>query len=355
MKIYFDVSTLEPNRATGVGTYMLQLIRHIHEHNDIQLIPVLKLSRFKKKKSLESFLNMQVRYLHPYLGLREKKALYHGPDFKLQLRSNLPRIVTIHDMVVFQKKFNNPKFYKKGIEALKRVFRSKPDAIIVNSEFTRAEVIKYFPELQDRIKVTLLGCDRQSTETLSSEFNNYILYLGTLETRKNLLGVIQSFEILCKKGRTENLVLAGKLGFGSEEIKRAIEASQFKDRIFHLDYVPNKYIGGLFKNAKVFIFPSWYEGFGIPILEAMSLGCPVVTSNIGVMPEIAGGAALLTDPQNPHEIANALEKVLTDTELRTDLIKKGYRRACEFTWKNCTNNTVKIYKEVLRNAENSSS
>ncbi|MGE5087345.1 MAG: glycosyltransferase family 4 protein [Bacillota bacterium] len=352
--VYFDISSLDPKKVTGVGVYMLQLIENLKNNPAIHLVPVLKLSRYKKKKLLEDFLQQEVTLLWPWTGAFKKNALYHGPDFKVLMGPRMPRLVTIHDMVVFAQKFNAPQFYKRGIKDLTKVLKSNIEGIIVNSRFTESEVLKHFPELKNKTHVTLLGCDRQypAPEHLTPSLGEYILFLGTLEKRKNVLGAIKAFEILCSEGFGGNLVLAGAWGTGSEEIKSALENSPAKKQIKHLSYVPNNQVEGLFKNAKAFVFPSWYEGFGIPVLEAMSLGCPVVTSTGGVLEEITGGAALHADPSKPESIAKALNTLLQSDSLRDDLIKKGHQQAAQFTWKRCAEETLQVYKNILNQAQN---
>lgn len=351
--VYFDISSLDAKKVTGVGVYMLQLIENFKNNSAVKLIPVLKLSRYKKKKALENFLNLKVTLLWPWTGAFKANALYHGPDFKILMGPRLPRLVTIHDMVVFERKYNAPEFYKRGIKDLSKTLQSNLEGVIVNSQFTASEVLKHFPDLQHKTHVTLLGCDRHypTPAPLDQSLGNYILFLGTLEKRKNVLGTIKAFEILCSEGYAGNLVLAGAWGTGADEIKSALENSPAKKQIKHLSYVPNNQVEGLFKNAKVFVFPSWYEGFGIPVLEAMSLGCPVVTSQGGVLEEITGEAALHANPDSPADIAKALGNILKSDSLREELIKKGHQQAAQFTWKRCAEETLQVYRIILNQAQ----
>lgn len=349
MKVYFDVSSLNPDKITGIGVYIQQLYSHMQNQADLEIVPVIKPSRLKRKKKIEKFLNARIVPLWPWTGLLEKKALYHGPDFKILAGKHLKRVVTVHDMVVFEKNYNKPEFYQTGIKELSKVLNSNPDGIIVNSGFTKKEVLKYFPQLEKKIFVTYLGCDpRSSTQTFTpAPKKDFILFLGTLEKRKNVVGVIEGFEILCSQGRPENLVLAGTWGYGAEEIKKKIEESPFKERIRYLEYVSNDKVVELFKTAKVFIFPSWYEGFGLPVIEAMSLGCPVVTSSGGVLEEISQDAALLAPPDQPQAIAKAIETLLTDEALRQEMIRRGLQQAAKFSWKKCAQETIDVYKNTI--------
>lgn len=354
MKIYFDISTLNPQKVTGVGVYMLQLLRQFATKANVEVEPVVKISRLKNKSKIEAILaNFKVGLLLPFKIFAEKKSLYHGPDFKLNVFGFLPRVVTVHDMVVFEGKYNRPEFYLKGMRDLTKVLNSsRVSGVIVNSEFTKTEVLKYFPHLQDKIHVTYLGCNRtveKETRDLALP-EKYILFLGTLEKRKNLLGVVQAFEKLKAKGLEHKLVLAGAWGYQGEEIKEAIEKSPFRDDITHLSYVPDKNIQELYKRASVFFFPSWYEGFGIPALEAMALGCPVVISSGGALQEVCADAALAVNPADASEMANALEKLLSDDVLRKSMIEKGLMRVQGFTWERCAEQTIEVYKKILGNS-----
>lgn len=350
MKILFDVSTLNPQKVTGVGVYMLQLLRHLPAQDKaLEVVPVVKVSRFKILKKLSSFLGTSCKILWPW-SLSSGPSVYHGPDFKLNTRG-LPRVVTVHDMVVFEKTYNAPEFYRKGIAEMTSVLQA-PDlaAVLVNSEFTKSQVIKFFPHLQGRVHVTYLGCNRipeaQTSTIRPSLPESFILFLGTLEKRKNVLGVIQAFELLKEQGFGEKLVLAGAWGYEAEKIQNAIEQSKFKADIIHLNYVNDAEMGELYQRARVFFFPSWYEGFGIPVLEAMSAGCPVVTSRGGALEEICGGAAVLVSPEDPQDMVRGLKEALAEEE-RRELRARGKARAQGFTWEKCAQKTYEIYQHVL--------
>ncbi|KHD87932.1 MAG: hypothetical protein OM95_11720 [Bdellovibrio sp. ArHS] len=328
---------------------MLQLLEHFAKEKDLEVRPVVKISRAKNKKNIEAIL--PGKSAETFWPLQwAKNSLYHGPDFKLNLKGFLPRIVTIHDMIVFEEKYNRPEFFLKGIRDMTRVLNSSVDAVIVNSQFTKSQVLKHFPQLEDRLHLTYLGCNRSKMTGAGAPLglpDKYILFLATLEKRKNVLGVVKAFEILKGQGFEEKLVLAGAWGFGCEEIQRAIASSPYKQDIIHLSYVPTHNLSELYQKARVFFFPSWYEGFGIPVLEAMALGTPVVTSSGGVLEEISADAASLVDPGSPQAMAAALVRVLTDQVYREALIEKGRRQAAKFTWEKCAQDTLEVYRKIL--------
>ena len=346
MKIDFDISTLNPDKVTGVGVYMLQLLEQAKLDTEVDFNPVLKASRYKNKKLLADKIPQKSCQLYfPWSYLLKPQSLIHGPDFKVP-RSAGKRIVTIHDMVVFEKKYNEVSFYEKGIRQLTRTLESAPDAIVVNSDFTRSEILKYFPNLKTPIFRTHLGCDRLTVnpaKTLRLP-EKFILFVGTLEKRKNITGILQAFAKYRQQGGSSHLVLAGGWGFGQSEIQESLSLSPVKEVIHHLSYVPHAHLGELYSRAEVFFFPSLYEGFGLPILEAMSLGIPVVTSHFGSMREVAGEAALLTDPESPQAMAQSLLALESFPEKKIQLAKLGPLRAQEFSWNRCWQETKKVYK-----------
>ena len=173
----------------------------------------------------------------------------------------------------------------------------------------------------------------------------YLLFIGRLEERKNIVGIIKAFEILKEKYKIPHkLVLAGKFGFGAESIKNKIENSQYREDIILPGYVSDEEKFELLKNAEVFLFPTFYEGFGLPILEAQSVGTPVVTSNISSMPEVTGGSAILVDPKDTNAIAEAVQKLISDESHKNDIIEKGLENVKRFSWEKCAREVSDIIK-----------
>jgi glycosyltransferase involved in cell wall biosynthesis len=182
-----------------------------------------------------------------------------------------------------------------------------------------------------------------------------VLFIGRLEKRKNLVNLIKAFEVLNSKfpeqknsqpkagpPRAEKfkLTLVGKEGFGFEEIKKVVQKSPHKNDIILKGYISEQEKEKLYQDANIFILPSFYEGFGLPILEAMSYGLPVICSNTSSLPEIAGDAALLIDPNNPKEIAEAINKVFSDNNFKKEMIKKGFENVKRFSWEKCVKETL---------------
>ena len=279
--------------------------------------------------------------------------IFHAPANALPIGYNGASILTIHDLAIY---INPEWFPKQNFSTKFLVPRSlvKAKKIIAVSESTKQDLQKIFRVPDDKIKIIYEGVrtERPSEETKSFALEKfelqekkYFLFLGTIEPRKNLIALIAAYKILVQKNPDAPiLVLAGGSGWKNEEIFEAIKKRDLESKIKHLGYVSNEEKFALMKQTLAFVYPSLYEGFGLPILEAMSLGAPVITSRISSIPEITADAALLIDPNNDGEIANALEKLWKDDGLRAELIAKGEAQAKRFSWTKTAKETLEIYR-----------
>jgi len=229
--------------------------------------------------------------------------------------------------------------------------------IIAVSENTKKDLMKLYEVPEEKIKVIYEGISEFSqssafpllanTRNSSKPSFNYFLFIGRLEERKNICGIIEAFEILKEKyNLPHRLILAGKFGFGADVIKSKIANSKYKADIVLTGYVSEEEKWELLKSAEVFLFPSFYEGFGLPILEAQSAGVPVVTSNISSMPEVAGSGAVLVDPKNIEEIAESAQKLISDKSYKNDIIEKGLENVKRFSWDKCAEKIAKLISDI---------
>jgi glycosyltransferase involved in cell wall biosynthesis len=223
--------------------------------------------------------------------------------------------------------------------------------VIAVSETTKKDILKFFKVPAEKISVIPEAdglLEAQKKPSLLEEKRPYFLFIGRLEKRKNIASLIKAFGLLRKERLFQPLlVLAGKPGFGFSEIEKEIAAlGSLKKDILLLDYVDEEEKSYLLRQAKALVFPSLYEGFGIPILEAMSAETPVITSNFGAMQETAGKAALLVNPFKPLEIAGAMSKILHMPKLAEDLKKEGKKRAQMFSWQKTAQQTLLLLEEV---------
>ena len=216
--------------------------------------------------------------------------------------------------------------------------------VIAVSENTKQDLVKLYGAKEAKIKVVHHGIQveisKSKTQSHPSQ-NPYLLYIGRLELKKNIVGILEAYEILKEKYKIpHDLVLVGAPGFGYGEIKKKIQNSNFK--INELGYVSDSEKKRLLAEADIFVFPSFYEGFGLPILEAQAAGLPVVSSNVSSIPDVAGNSVLLVDPKIPEQIADSVHKLIDDKPLRDRLIQLGFQNIKRFSWGVCARETLKI-------------
>lgn len=349
MKVYFDVTSLMPERLSGIGVYTRELFLALKTQKaDIE--PVTKLSRVLKQSAVQKHIKQKER---SFLGVIESlkgPSIIQGPDFKLLSHSSrFKKIVTIHDLAVFHKGFNDEKFREQGQRATRQVLeKGQPDIVIADTHVIADEIREHFPEFCDRVRCISPGCDHLvgASPKKQTQKAPYFLYAGHLETRKNVIGIVKAFEHIASKHKDARLVLVGKDGYQADDIRRSIESSDAKQAIELKGFVSDKELQSLYASATAFVFPSFYEGFGFPILEAMSLGCPVITSDRGAMAELAGDAALLVDPYNHEHIAAAMESLLTEPTLVEKLMSAGEQRFPKFTWQQSAESFLALYSQL---------
>lgn len=337
-----------PEKLSGIGIYSKNLFRALQDES-VQCRPVIKLSRALKKNYVQKHIGCKASIFVDRPRLFKKDWILHGPDFRLlSSRGVYKKVVTVHDIAVFHDGFNSEPFRERG-QALMRslIHDDQPDAIIVPSQTIQQELVEHFPETRGKVFPIYHGVDHFSFEMLSAPFRPdypYFLFIGHLEKRKNVAGIIKAFEQHCEKNKETRLVVVGKEGFGGPEIVELMENSPHKHRILYKGYVSAPHLKSLYKGAEAFVFPSFYEGFGFPILEAMKFECPVITSNLGTMAEVAGQAAVLVDPHDTESIAHGMNLVVEDQSKRKKMIEKGCRRVEEFTWKKTAQRVMNIYR-----------
>ncbi len=174
------------------------------------------------------------------------------------------------------------------------------------------------------------------------------MFVGTLQPRKNIERLIEAFAKLIIKHPNLSLLVVGKKGWLYEGILEAPKKFGIKESVRFIDFVQDQELPSLYKNAKCFVLPSLYEGFGLPVLEAMKYGCPVVTSNVSSLPEAGGDAALYVDPQNVNDIAEKIDKVLSDPKLREEMVKKGHEQVKKFSWEKTARETLRVLEEIAK-------
>ncbi|MBT4764030.1 glycosyltransferase family 4 protein [bacterium] len=280
------------------------------------------------------------------------------PSHTLPLVGARKNILSWHDLAYE----HYPEVYTKShLMSLKQGIKrgiKKADKIITISNFTRNEIVEKYNLSLDRIEVTYMGIDhklwkKQDEKKVKNYLreNNfnlpYFVYLGRLTAKKNVPGLIEAYNIFRKQiARPHNLYLIGFKGFDFKLIEKAISSSPYSNEIKVLGYTPSKELPIIFAGAEALVFPSFYEGFGIPVIEAMASGCPVITSNLTALPEVVAGSGILVDPRNKEDIAKAMEKIVSDNNFKEELRLKGLSRAKEFTWLKCAKKTLEIIENI---------
>jgi glycosyltransferase involved in cell wall biosynthesis len=264
--------------------------------------------------------------------------LFHGLNQRLPARRYRHMVATFHDLFVMSGAYSTPEFRQRFTD-LAREAASRAELIVAVSAHTAQQVEQLLGVEPSRLRVVHHGVDAVPRPPAPGPRPPLLLHVGAIQTRKNIARLVEAVETL-----DVDLVLAGSDGYGAPEIHARIEASPARKRIRCLGYVDRATLDDLYRTAAALVFPSLDEGFGIPVLEAMAAGLPVVTSNRSGTAEAAGDAAVLVDPTDVEAIRAGIERVLGDT---ADLIRKGRERAAQFPWSRAARETLAVYRELL--------
>lgn len=273
--------------------------------------------------------------------------LFHALNQRVEYPArSIPTVVTFHDLFVLSGDYSSPEFRDRfAVQA--RQAAERADLIIAVSRFTADQVRDLLHVPESRLRVIPHGTRAPATTPPGDDAReNLILHVGAIQKRKNLIRLIDAFEAL--PSVHWRLVLAGSpSGWQSEQTLACINSSPARARIEVTGYVTDDALEALYRRARIFAFPSLDEGFGIPVIEAMARGLPVLTSNRSALPEAAGGAALLVDPLDVDSIAQGLARLVADVTVREELRAKGLARAASMTWDRAVEQTWNVYLELL--------
>jgi glycosyltransferase involved in cell wall biosynthesis len=384
LKVTLDVTPID-SRPSGVGLYVFNLIEALSrlessESFELGLAyqPGLKnwlkgnlnfpdnLKNYKNLYQIPApvrvtnlFIDYLPRLFPSYIGsMLGNTNIFHGTNYTVYPYQNIKKVITIYDLTFVR----YPEYVNSVVQQYaKRLTKCLKwsDAVITISESSKQDIINHLNFPAEKIFVTPLASryDSQflSNLNLDQEIKNtnfdfskpYLLFVSTIEPRKNITAIIKAFNWLKQNEKIEHqLVLVGRKGWKYGPIFIEIENSPWRNEIHHLDYLSDDSVALFYSKADVFVYPSHYEGFGLPVLEAMTLGVPVVASNTSSIPEVAGDAAILIDPNDFMQLAEAILKVISDRQLRQDLITKGKAQANLFSWENTAKETLKAYRSV---------
>ena len=345
MRVALDATYSVDRHPSGIAIYSQELLGGLakrYEQHDFVHCYRLKQLRQATRYGAP---NVQVRPLIPPLPTF-RADVFHALNQRVDARPAKIVISTFHDLFVMTGEYSSADFRARFTEQARRA-ASSSDLIIAVSEFTAQQVIDLLNVERSRIRVVPHGVHQPAHEESERrrEREKLVLFVGALQVRKNVVRLARAFEQTPPDWR---LVLAGSPdGYGAEEIREAISEIP-GGRIQITGYVSRKDLLDLYARASIFAFPSLDEGFGIPVLEAMAHGVPVITSNRSALAEVARHAALLVNPEETEEIAAALNKLIADAELRAKLAAEALTHAEAYTWKRTVSETFRIYEEAMQ-------
>jgi len=375
LKIAIDISSLRL-KPSGIGVYIYNLVQSLiqlqSQHNlTISLVYQPSLKKWltgdlsvthPHNFSLDTYClplpvtisNLLAKFPNPLLSYLEPSFhfpdILQGTDHYVYPCRQSKNILTIHDLTFLKYPQYVNSIVKTYYPRLKKCLEWT-DLVITFSENTKQEINYYLNVPLEKIVVTpqasrFTNLNLPIQDNINCDFHiPYLLFVSTLEPRKNIVNLIKAFNYLKNNYKIEHhLILIGQKGWSYQEIFQAIHDSPYLESIHHLDYLSDELVTLFYRKADVFVYPSYYEGFGLPVLEAMTLETPVITSNTSCLPEVAGDSALLINPHDYLELAETILKVIEDRQLRQQLIIKGKLRSTLYSWEKTAQATIQAYQ-----------
>jgi len=375
MRIGIDAYPLAKS-LTGIGTYLTNIIKEIElidkEHEYFLYTPRMLALPFKNKrwqvKLVRPLLPVKISTLWligmaNFMALHDKIDIFWGTQNFLPLLfpGKVKRVLSLYDLVSLVCPQTLPKILYPAHKLLLKASVKSADEIFAISHATKDDIIKYFPDINER-KIHVIYCGgpgkvftpedkEKSRHYLNKKFNvsaKFILTVTSFEWRKNVSGLLEAFSICKKKMNLEHklVVIVGQRRSGVRGINKVYKKLKLENEVIFLDYVDIVDLAHFYRGADVFVFPSFYEGFGLPPLEAMACGTPVIASSIPVFKEILGNAALLADPYNPEDIALKIYEVISNVDLRNSLIHRGFEKIKIYSWKDAAKKILAILEGI---------
>lgn len=371
MRISIDCRGVNWYKGTGIGTYTYNVLKHLPQ---IDINNYFHL--YWSGNNYEEFIrensniimaskkhhNFFEQYYFPSNLKNNKIDLFHVPQNGIGLNENISckKVVTIHDLIPYVMPETVGKGYLiKFLEEMPRIIRIC-DAIITVSEWSKKDILRFFPNAENKVYVTPLAADLkykplnkekckcflQKTYNIDKPF---VLYIGGFSPRKNVKSLISAFSNIYKLLNKEHkLVIVGAYKDEISSLNILSNDLDLSSKIIFTGYVPDAHLPILYNACEVFVYPSFYEGFGLPPLEAMSCGTPVITSNISSIPEVTSDSSILINPFDIHEIETTLINLLNNESLKETLSIKGLIHSKDFSWKKTAEQTLKVYEQVYK-------
>lgn len=363
MRIAIQAADLDANRVDGTRVYLWQLLKrfgtlgavhrwHLYHrsHFNPELAPPA-LPNYTEHTVTAPFYWTQTRFAWEMWKLRPEKLWMPVQALPFFLPRGIETTVTIHDLAFKYFPEHFPKKDQRRLNIFADFAVKKADKLIAVSESTKRDILKWYPDVaESKIKVIHHGFNADLfqnaavAETILKQHNieakKYLLYVGAIQPRKNIMTLLYAFELEHTRHPEMKLVLAGEKAWLWEETLHAIETHPFREDIIVMGKVSFVDLAMLYAHAKMFIFPSLYEGFGIPILEAMAAGIPVICSHNSSLPEVGGDAALYFDALNVSELASRIELLWKEEALCVAMVRRGYENIKKFSWDTCAQETL---------------
>lgn len=362
-----------PDKKIGVGRYVDNLLTNFPDLNREDAFTIFVSKRTPEifnthgdnfKKALVSFPaqpSVLLAFAQPLFlrqFLRNKIEVVHWVNTMPVLFKVCPTVVTIHDL----QEFYTDKYGKvRGLyrKVINFIAARLADRILTASEHSRKDISRLLRVPEEKVVVTYYGVEAafqlrdrsqcfKRVDTKYRTSDKYVISVGELHPGKNFVRLIEAFSSLKARSLPHKLVIVGKKGWKYEQIFGAVRGLGLQDEIIFTGYVPEEDLPLLYGGAELCVYPTLYEGFGLPAMEAMACGTPLVASNVSSLPEVVDDAGILFNPYNVDEIAEAIYEVLDNEELRRELIRKGLKRAKKFSWKKTATETLEVYRDVYR-------
>ena len=364
MNIGLDISLAAIDQA-GTSVYISRLIEALKclpTSDKFVYFSVRQHRDMSAKKTVRTRLDTLYRdlvWMHAELPLKARRAgvdALHMPAGISPYWSSTPVLLTILDTILFQMPESFPTWQRHYFQAMGPRSAQHADRILTISEQSKRDIIRQFNVASEKVTVTYLAAGPEfrslpqenitAVRQLYGLGERFILTVGGIEPRKNLGRLLEAFAKLRCEGCPYQLVHVGPKGWHQENLTIKIDQLGLQGSVRFLGLLPLEDLVAIYNAASLFVYPSLYEGFGLPILEAMACGCPVVTSNTSSMPEVAGDAAVLVDPYQVDAIATGIAEVLENTSFATELRQRGRLQAQRFSWQQTALETLKVYHEV---------
>ena len=367
------LSWMIDRKRTGVNNYLYNLIKNIIKNgkaNEISLIhyershdPIYsKINDIiipEKPLKLTSAIGLPQAVKNAHIDILHVPVHWYNQITPFVLNREIKKVLTVHDLTPILFPDMHTRETNLTWKSSFKFIKNRTNLMICVSESTKNDCIKLLNIPEKRLRVIPLSADEQYKplknkkeihEELKQKYNidsPFILFVGTLEKRKNVPTLIKSFYKLKKSKVDHKLVIVGGKGWKYTKIFDLIEELKLKNQVIFTDYVSDEYLVKLYNTADIFVYPSLYEGFGLPPLEAMACGCPVITSNTSSLPEVVGDAGIMIDPTDIDGLSESMLKIITDNQLREELSRKSLERAELFSWKKTAKETWNAYEDVL--------